>query len=131
MHCTLAMRIGDYVIESFSRRWAAESQPTDGVLDAVHVLLPRRAKIVMVDRAFEIACALETIKHPEVRVYECGLDPQPWIAVSDVDDPLQVLADALERRYPALAAVLVESIEDEDIILLEAEPAFSLAGGMS
>ena len=66
------------------------------------------------------------------RVYECGLDPQPWIAIPHADQPLQLLADALDRRgYAALAASLVAPIADEDIILLEAGPAFSLAGGVS
>lgn len=82
-------RIGDYVIES-----ALTAVPTELAFAATHVLLPRRARIVVAahhDAAIDVmrrACLIEALQHPAVpRVYECGLlpDRRPWVAVEIVE----------------------------------------------
>ena len=76
-------RVGDYVVECVLG---------EDVYEAVHVLLPRRARLRVFAAAtpasLRESCVLETLRHPAVpRVYECGLlaDRRPWLATELVD----------------------------------------------
>ena len=75
-------RIGDYLVERELSRTPAET-----VYVAVHVLLPRRARLRVLagaaTRMMRESCVLEALRHPMVpRVYECGMlpDKRPWLA---------------------------------------------------
>ncbi|CAN5878347.1 hypothetical protein BH11MYX3_BH11MYX3_27260 [soil metagenome] len=85
---TPGTRLGDYHIDGdLPGGWNAESY------EATHVLLPRRARLVVLSAAFvdqraaavqmmREACLVEAMHHPGVpRVFECGvIDRRPWIA---------------------------------------------------
>ncbi len=95
-------RIGDYVID-------AELPARAGVFASTHVVLPRRAHILLPepDRAFQLACVLETIRHPAVpRIYECGRldDQRPWLAMAVVEGP--TLAERIAAAPLAVREVL-------------------------
>lgn len=75
-------RVGDYVIET-------ELPNRPGVFESTHVLLPRRAHII-INADFELATMLEELRHPAVpRIYECGhlADRRPWLAVAVIEGP--------------------------------------------
>jgi hypothetical protein len=97
--------VGDYVLES-----ELDGRTGERVFASTHVLLPRRARIVIPSeaaRAFETARLLERIKHPSVpRIYECGLlpDDRPWLALGMVDGP--TLATAIAERPLSIADTL-------------------------
>jgi serine/threonine protein kinase len=105
MHYSLAMgqidplvpgaRVGDYVLDS-----ELAGRPGERSFVSTHVLLPRRARIVVPsERAIELARVLETIKHPAVpRIFECGMlpDRRPWLALAIVDGP--TLATEIAER---------------------------------
>ena len=93
-------RIGDYVIES-----ALDAPPWELAYAATHVLLPRRARIVIAadqNTAMQVvrhAILVETLHHPAApRVFECGRlrDRRPWVAtelvegrsIADLDLPM-------------------------------------------
>lgn len=85
---TPGTRLGDYQIDGdLLGGWNAEAYM------ATHVLLPRRARLIVLSAAFvdqrpaavqmmREACLLEAMHHPGVpRVFECGvLGRRPWIA---------------------------------------------------
>ena len=102
--------MGDYVLEA---EWTPVGR--DRVFASTHVLLPRRARIVVhadAVRAFETARLLERIKHPSVpRIYECGLlpDDRPWLALGVVDGP--TLATAIAERPLPIADVLAMLVD--------------------
>ncbi|HSK05469.1 MAG TPA: hypothetical protein VK932_29675, partial [Kofleriaceae bacterium] len=99
-------RIGNYQVERVLAR--------DGrcvAFEAVHLVLPRRAIIRVVDAEvtdpeaaalLREAYILESLQHPGVvRVYESGLlaDRRPWSAREHVEG--EALEEALRRRMPA------------------------------
>lgn len=87
-------RIGDYRVEREIRR-------EDGATtyQAVHVVLPRRATLRVLDgtskkpiamQIFREACILEALHHPGIpRVFECGVlaDKRPWVAQELIEGP--------------------------------------------
>jgi serine/threonine protein kinase len=105
-------RIGDYQITRML-------PGTDCVQDfeATHVLLPRIARLRVLDhgyakRLMREACILEALRHPGVpRIYECGLleDRRPWVALEMLDGP--TLADAICDR-PLLPADVLGMLRD-------------------
>jgi hypothetical protein len=101
-------RIGDYIIEH-----ALDAPPGELAYAATHVLLPRRARLVVAEshhqtvamQVMRYACLVEALRHPAVpRVFECGVMPdrRPWVAteliegrvLADLDQPL-VLHDVI------------------------------------
>jgi len=93
--------IGDYEVQRIERVGAVVRYT------AVHVVLPRRAVIELLDpdaprveavRLMRRACILEALQHPAVpRVFECGrLDGRPWIAFAQ--DHGTTLEDELQHR---------------------------------
>ena len=94
-------RVGDYVLED-----ELSGREGDRVFHSKHILLPRRARIVVptdADRALEAACVLEALRHPAVpRVYECGVLPdlRPYLVLALVDGT--TLAEAIAERTLAV-----------------------------
>src|SRR5512146_2719569 len=98
--------IGDYAIH----RELEAAVPGEAWDEASHVVLPRRARIVVARdgeaarRVLHEACILEGLRHPGVpRVHDCGVvGHQPWVATELVcGEPLPAILPA-----PELAAVL-------------------------
>ncbi|CAN5922484.1 hypothetical protein BH11GEM2_BH11GEM2_33360 [soil metagenome] len=101
--------IGDYQVREIERTGAVVRY------EALHVVLPRRAVVELVEpgaprvdvlRLMRRACILEALQHPAVpRVFECGrLDGRPWIAIAD--DQGTTLEDELKHRKLEVREVL-------------------------
>lgn len=121
----MGSRVGDYVIDA-----ALPARPN--VFVSTHVLLPRRAHIVLMQEgAFALACVLETIRHPAVpRIYECGHleDQRPWLAVAVVEGP--TLAERIARA-PLFVAEVVTLIRDLAEVLAHAHGNGIVHGDLS
>ena len=102
-------RLGDYRIDGdLPGGWNVEAY------EATHVLLPRRARLIVLHAAFvdqrpaavqmmREACLVEAMHHPGVpRVFECGVvDRRPWIACELIEGtPLSVAI--VERPLPVV-----------------------------
>lgn len=105
-------QLGDYHVDGdLAGGWNHEGYR------ATHVLLPRRARIMVLSAAYaderaaavammREACLVEAMQHPGVpRVFECGvIDRRPWIACELVEGP--TLADSIASRPLRVSEVL-------------------------
>ncbi len=105
-------RLGDYQIDGdLAGGWNHEGY------EATHVLLPRRARIIVLSAAYvderaaavqmmREACLVEAMQHPGVpRVFECGVvDRRPWIACELIEGVS--LTDAIAEHPLPVAGVL-------------------------
>jgi serine/threonine-protein kinase len=118
-------RIADYVLQE-----QLPSRNTEFAYRAIHRVLPRRARVAILNPAFagiraaEVqlmreACVLETMHHSGVpRVFECGIrDRRPWIASEHIGG-MSIEQAAAERPLPAGEALTV--IRDAAAILAHA-----------
>ncbi len=106
-------RLGDYQIDNdLAGGWNHEAY------EATHVLLPRRARVMVLSAAYvdersaavqmmREACLVEAMQHPGVpRVYECGVvNHRPWIACELVEGIS--LTDAISEHPLTVPEVLV------------------------
>lgn len=113
-------RLGDYQID----RDLADGWNHEAYL-ATHVLLPRRARIIVLAPAYAAdrgaavtmmreACLVEAMQHPGVpRVFECGvIDQRPWIAGELVDGiPLSDVIASGPRPVADVLALLRDVAE--------------------
>jgi len=109
---TPGTRLGDYQIDGdLAGSWNYEAY------EATHVLLPRRARIMVLSAAYleeksaavqmmREACLVEAMQHPGVpRVFECGVvDHRPWIACELIEGV--TLAEAIRAQPMRVADVL-------------------------
>lgn len=131
MQCSIEVgitgsRVGDYVIE------AELPDRAGGVFVSTHVLLPRRAHVVLCEpeHAFELACVLEQLRHPAVpRIYECGrlADHRPWFAMALVEGP--TLAERIASQ-PLAVIEAAQLLRDLAIILAHAHGKGIVHGGL-
>ena len=105
-------RLGDYVLDGdLPGGWNVFTY------EATHILLPRRARLIVLHEAFvdqrpaavqmmREACLVEAMHHPGVpRVYECGvIDRRPWIACELIEGT--ALSASLAGRPLPVAEVL-------------------------
>jgi serine/threonine protein kinase len=131
-------RIGDYVVER---------ELGEDVYEAVHVLLPRRARVrviaALASPPMRESCVLEALRHPSVpRVFECGTlpDRRPWIAselvegvatgdiLLAVDEVVAMLRDVADVLAHAHARGIVHGQLTSDAIVFRTEPARSSPG---
>ena len=111
------LRVGDYVLGC-----ELPARSTTLAFDAMHVLLPRRVRLVIPaegEVAIEVmreACILETLRHPGVpRIYECGVfDRRPWIAIESIRGPNIA---ALTAEQPLAVADVIALLRDVAAIL--------------
>lgn len=116
-------RIADYTIERVLPSGGEQIE-----LVVTHVVLPRRATMVVLPVAFATdeaaarrllreACILEALQHPGVpRVYECGrlADRRPWFALEIIDGP--TLVDAIADRALPVADTIEMVLEVAELL---------------
>lgn len=119
---TAGTRLGDYVIDAdLPGGWNMEAY------QATHVLLPRRARLIVLSADFvgqtpaavqlmREACLLEAMHHPGVpRVFECGvINKRPWIACELVEGT--PLSEAIAQRPLPVPEVLALLRDVADVL---------------
>ena len=106
-------KVGDYVLER-----ALPARPHELAFRAIHELIPRRVRLVMLHptagsretatQMLHDACLVETLRHPGIpRLYECGHlpDGRPWQAYERVTGP--TLAELCGDRVLPAGEVIV------------------------